>query len=108
MAKAKQGEKEKLHKKLEALQRLQQTNAILQEGGVRAQALQTSADDQWPSEDAHLLDLLEKSKIKAPQIKERRLEEEEHIALKKSKNAHAQKNKAAKHAKNKVAKKRKA
>ncbi|MGC8676506.1 MAG: hypothetical protein ACP5T3_03270 [Candidatus Micrarchaeia archaeon] len=61
--------KEKLQKKLEALKRLQQASAILQEGGIQNQALQTSADDQWPTGDAHLLDLLEKSKIKAPEAK---------------------------------------
>ncbi|MGC9037245.1 MAG: hypothetical protein ACP5GD_01410 [Candidatus Micrarchaeia archaeon] len=56
--------KEKLRKKLEALRKLQQTRDILQEGGIQNVALQTSADDQRPTEDSHVLDLLERSKIK--------------------------------------------
>ncbi|MGC8671552.1 MAG: hypothetical protein ACP5TJ_01500 [Candidatus Micrarchaeia archaeon] len=100
---------EKLKKKLEALKRLQQTNAILQEGGVQNQVLQTSADDQWPSEDTHLLDLLEKSKIKAPEAKEKELEglkeEQSKGKIKPKKKAQAQHKSAKKSAKSLAKKK---
>ncbi|MEM0074468.1 MAG: hypothetical protein QW091_01165 [Candidatus Micrarchaeaceae archaeon] len=65
---------EKLRKKLEALKRLQQASQILEEGGIQNQVVQTSADDQMPSADAHVRDLLERSKIRAPEEKEREIE----------------------------------
>ena len=57
--------KSKLQKKLEALKKMQQTNAIIEEGGIQSQAILTSAGEQRPSEDAHILDLLERTKARA-------------------------------------------
>ncbi len=85
-------ESESLKKKLEALKRLQETSRILQEGGVQEQALQASGNDLWPSEDTHLHELIEKTKIKAPESEERKLEEEEHLAKTKKQQAGKAKN----------------
>ena len=57
--------KSKLQKRLEALKKMQQTNAIVEEGGIQSQALLTGAGEQRPSEDAHILDLLERTKARA-------------------------------------------
>ncbi|MEM3781437.1 MAG: hypothetical protein QXT43_00540 [Candidatus Micrarchaeaceae archaeon] len=68
---------EKLKKKLEALKRLQQASQIVEEGGIQSQVVLTSADDQMPSADAHVRELLERSEIKSPAEKAREIERSE-------------------------------
>ncbi len=88
--------KEKIRKKLEALRKLQQTRDILEEGGIQNVALQTSADDQRPTEDSHVLDLLERSKIKRVSLEEKAKPASEHASAKKQVKKAANKKKARK------------
>ena len=53
----------KVSKNLEALLKVQQIQDILKAGNVEGQAIMDSAGEQRPSDESHIVDLLEKRRV---------------------------------------------
>ncbi len=57
------GKRSATNKKLEALLRAQKMTALLKSGGIQSQALLDSAGETRPSDESHVVELLETEKL---------------------------------------------